>query len=145
MYICCVVFTPVNSPRALYVHWTFVQMMLIRSFRIIMYLCAVITSDSILYISIHMFYVYSLSCWNRTSVHTESFVATFSWDFSRCYKWTGWMDWITGTFLQFCSLLFHFQRIFGSWESKPAMLYFERCILYLRCCMWYFMVYFVIP
>ena len=29
-------------------------------------------------LSIHMFYVYSLSCWNRTSVHTESFVATFS-------------------------------------------------------------------
>ena len=48
-----------------------------------------------------------------------------------------------GTFLQFCSLLFHFQRIFGFWESKPTLLYFERCILYLRCCMWYFMVYFV--
>ena len=47
------------------------------------------------------------------------------------------------TFLQFCSLLSHFQRIFGLWESKPAMLYFERCILYFRCCMWYFMVYFV--
>ena len=37
------------------------------------------------------------------------------------------------------------QRILGFWESEPAMLYFERCILYLRCCMWYFMVYFVIP
>ena len=47
------------------------------------------------------------------------------------------------TFLQFCSLLSHFQRIFGFWESKPLLLYFERCILYFRCCMWYFMVYFV--
>ena len=62
------------------------------------------------------------------------------------WKWDGLLkDSMPGTFLQFCSLLFHFQRIIGSWESKPAMLYFERCILYLRCCMWYFMVYFVIP
>ena len=75
MYICRVVFTPVNPPRVLYVWSTFVQMRLILPIRLIMSICAVIPVIYPCVTIIITIDLYSLSCWNRTSVLSDCFVA----------------------------------------------------------------------
>ena len=107
-------------------------------------------TQNFLYINLNVFISTLYNAWIK--VQRSAFVLFFMIIYPYCSEIILWVqnkleDALTwnynppSTFLQSSRP----QRIFGFWESKHTLLYFERCILYLRCCMWYFMVYFVIP